>query len=46
MRVIHFPGDEGGFVESKTVICQTDMGKWAWGRHYGEMRLFLMRDDN
>ena len=36
-RVIHFPGDEGGFVESKTVIYQTDMGKEAWGRQYGEM---------
>ena len=45
-RVIHFPGDEGDFVESKTVICRTDMRKGAWGRQYGEMRLALMRAGN
>ena len=45
-RVIQIPGDEGDFVESKTMIYQTDMGKEAQGRQYGEMRLLLMRAGN
>ena len=45
-RDIQIPGDEGGFVESKTAICRTDMRKGAWGRQYGEMRLALMRAGN
>ena len=34
-RVIHFPGNEGYFAESKTMICQTNMAKGAWGRPCG-----------
>ena len=40
-RVTHFPGGEGGFVESKMMIYRTNIGKEAWGRQYGEIYRFL-----
>ena len=45
-RDIHFPGNEGGFVESKTMICQTNMAKGAWGRPCGGVFLVPLGTGN
>ena len=45
-RVIHRAGHEGGFVESKTMTCQTNMAKGAWGRQYGDILKVFLRAGN